>query len=54
MAIVTHSEFKGHHLIVLSTKESDRFPFQFGMRKAKLIIEHIEEIKAFVAEHILD
>jgi hypothetical protein len=44
------TEYKGHTLIVLSKNETDKFPFQFGLSKAKLVLEHIEEIKAFVAE----
>ncbi len=45
------SEFKGNPMIVLSQDEDDKFPFQFGLKKAKLIVEYIEEIKAFVKKH---
>lgn len=48
---VSESEFKGNPMIVLSQGEEDRYPFQFGLKKAKLVIEHIEEIKQFVAKH---
>ena len=50
MAIVQESEFKGNAMIVLRRSEEDRFPFQFGLSKAKLILESIEEIKAWVAK----
>jgi hypothetical protein len=47
----TESEFKGNPMLVLSQGPDDRFPFSFGLKKAKLILEHIEEIKSFVAKH---
>jgi len=40
------SEYKGQPLIVLNA--GSRWPFQFGLGKAKTIIEHIEAIRAFV------
>ncbi len=48
---VSESEFKGNPLLVLSKGEEDNFPFQFGVKKAQLIIEHFEAIKAFVEKH---
>ena len=48
---VERSEFKGKPMIVLKRNEDDQYPFQFGMSKAKLILENIEEIKKFVAEN---
>ena len=47
---VDYSEYKGHKLIVLKRSEEDKYPFQFGKAKAKLIVENIEAIKAFAAE----
>ena len=44
------SEFKGHKLIELSNGEDDKFPFSFGLAKAKLILDNIDEIKKFVKE----
>jgi len=38
-------------MIVLSQGDEDKFPFQFGIKKACLVIEHIEAIKAFVEKH---
>lgn len=51
MSIVEESEFKGNAMIVLKNDEEDKFPFQFGVKKAKLIVENIEAIKAFVAKN---
>lgn len=51
MAIVSESEFKGNPMIVLKNDEDDQYPFQFGVKKAKLVIENIEEIKKFVEKH---
>jgi hypothetical protein len=50
MAIVEESEFKGNPMIVLKRTPDDKFPFQFGLGKAKLMLEAVEEIKAWVAK----
>ncbi len=51
MSIVSESEFKGNPMIVLKNDEEDKFPFQFGVKKAKLVLENIEEIKKFVEKN---
>ena len=51
MAIVEESEYKGNPMIVLKNSAEDRYPFQFGLKKPKLVIEHIEDIKKFVDKH---
>lgn len=51
MSIVSESEFKGNPMIVIKNNEEDKFPFQFGVKKAKLILENIEDIKKFVEKH---
>lgn len=51
MSIVTESEFKGNAMIVIKNSEDDQFPFQFGVKKAKMVLENIEEIKKFVEKH---
>ena len=51
MAIAEESEYKGNPMIVLKNSEEDRFPFQFGVKKAKLVLEHVEDIKKFVEKH---
>ena len=48
---VEESEYKGNSMLVLKQAAEDKFPFQFGIKKAKLILENIEEIKKFVEKH---
>ena len=48
---VSESEFKGNPMIVLCQGDDDKFPFQFGLKKAKMVVENIEAIKAFVEKH---
>jgi hypothetical protein len=45
------SEFKGRPMLVLKNDEEDKYPFSFGLSKARKIIEHIEDIKKFVEEN---
>ena len=45
------SEFKGKQVLILKRNEEDKYPFSFGLGKAKLIIENIEEIKKFVEDN---
>jgi len=51
MAIVEFGEFKGNKMIVLKRNEEDKYPFQFGLGKAALVLEHIEDIRKFVADN---
>lgn len=51
MAIVEVSEYKGNPVLTLKNDPDDRYPFTFGVKKAKLVLEHIEDIRKFVAEH---
>lgn len=48
--MVERSEFKGKPVLVIKRTEDDQYPFSFGISKAKLILENIEEIKKFVSE----
>jgi len=41
-------EYNGNPVIVLKRDENDSYPFRFGLRKAQLILDNIEEIKKFV------
>jgi hypothetical protein len=50
MAIVEESEYKGNPMLVLKRGPEDRYPFQFGLSKAKLVLEAVEEIKTWVAK----
>lgn len=49
--MVERSEFKGKPVLILRRNDEDKFPFSFGLGKARLIIENIEEIKKFVQEN---
>lgn len=51
MSIVEESEYKGNPMIVLKNSEDDQYPFQFGVKKAKLVLENIDAIKKFVEDH---
>jgi len=51
MSPASESEFRGNPVIVLNSGPEDRFPFQFGLRKAKLMLEHIQDIKNFVDKY---
>lgn len=48
MGFVEEAEYKGNALIVLKNTEDDKYPFSFGLKKAKLVLEHIEDIRKFV------
>jgi len=49
--MIERSEYKGKPLIVIKRNEDDKYPFSFGVSKAKLILENIEAIKKFVEEN---
>ncbi|MCL5101755.1 MAG: hypothetical protein M1544_00130 [Candidatus Marsarchaeota archaeon] len=48
---VKKGEYKGFATISLLKDENDSRPFTFGLGKAKLIVDNIEEIKKFVEEN---
>ena len=48
--VVERSEFKGRPILVIKRSEDEKFPFSFGLAKAKMILDNFEEIKKFVAE----
>jgi hypothetical protein len=52
--MIERSEYKGKPLIVIKRTEDDKYPFSFGLSKAKLILDNIEEIKKFVEENTND
>lgn len=47
----TIGEFKGNVTITLKNTEDDRYGFTFGLTKAKLILDHIEDIRKFYDEN---
>ena len=48
---VERTEYKGQPVIILKRNDNDKYPFSFGLSKARLIIEYFEEIKKFVGEN---
>ncbi len=49
--VVERGEFRGKPVLILKRSEDERYPFSFGLSKAKLILEHIEDIKKFVEDN---
>lgn len=42
--------FKGNPILCLREFEDDTRRFQFGIKKAQLIVQHIDDIKKFIKE----
>jgi len=51
MSEVREKEYNGKPLIGIFRNVDDVFGFQFGVKKAELVLKHIDEIKAFVEKH---
>lgn len=49
--MIERSEYKGKPVLIIKRDENDKYPFAFGLNKARLILENIEEIKRFVEEN---
>lgn len=49
--MIERSEYKGKPVLVIKRDENDKYPFAFGLSKAKMILENLEEIKRFVEEN---
>lgn len=48
--MTTRSNYKGNDLLVLKWKEDDKYPFSFGVGKARLILANLSAIEDFVRE----
>ena len=51
--VVGRGEYKGHALLTFRTTMPDGRQFNelsFGYGKAKMLLDHLEELRAFVAE----
>ena len=44
----TTEEYKGHVLLVLNPDA--KFPIKFGLKKAKFLLENLDEIQNFIKE----
>ena len=51
MSEVLEGDYRGNAMLIIRSTPQDKFPFQFGLKKAKLILEHLEDIKKFVEKH---
>ncbi|MBN1527312.1 MAG: hypothetical protein JW919_07005 [Candidatus Omnitrophica bacterium] len=49
--MVERGEFKGKPVLIIRRDENDKYPFSFGLSKARMILDNIDEIKKFVAEN---
>lgn len=47
----TIGEFKGNMVISLKANEEDRFGLTFGLTKAKLILDNVENIRKFYEDN---
>ena len=43
--------YKGPRVLTFSRDKEDKFHYQIGLRKARMIVENIGEIRAFVMRH---
>ena len=50
-SVVREDLFKGKPVLTLARSADDKYPVRFGLAKAGLILEHVEDIKAFQAKH---
>lgn len=48
---VRFTEYKGNKMIELIDDEEDKYPFSFGIRKAKKILANFDAIRKFVEEN---
>jgi len=48
---VLEGDYQGKPMLIIRQSAADKFPFQFGLKKARLIVEHIDEIQEFVEKH---
>jgi hypothetical protein len=51
MSTLTEAEYKGNPLLVIHQTPEDKFPFQFGLKKARLMLTHLDEIRNFVTKY---
>ena len=49
--IVKEDSYKDKPILVLMRDEAEKYPFSFGLAKAKSILDAVDEIKEFVNKH---
>lgn len=50
-SLVEFGEYKGHKTITLKRNEEDKYPFSFGISKAKLIVANLKAIQKFIEDN---
>ena len=50
---VLEGDYRGNAMLIIRQSPQDKFPFQFGIKKARLILYHLDDIKRFVERHNL-
>lgn len=51
MSVVRESEYNGKPLFEIARDEKDNFGFKFGVKKARMILDHLNEIRTFVEKN---
>jgi hypothetical protein len=51
MSEVLEGDYKGKAMLIIRNTPQDKFPFQFGVKKARLILEHLDDIQKFIEKH---
>jgi hypothetical protein len=51
MSTAMETDFKGKPVLVIQQVPDDKFPFQFGVRKAQLVLAHLDDIRRFVMKY---
>ncbi len=51
MSEIMEGDYRGNAMLIIRHAPEDKFPFQFGLKKARLILEHVEDIRKFVEKH---
>jgi hypothetical protein len=51
MSTVTVEAYRGNPMIVIRQHAEEQYPFQFGVRRAQLVLSHLEDIRQFVEKH---
>jgi hypothetical protein len=48
---VEEDSYKGKPILILRRTEDEKYPFSFGLAKARSILESLDEIHQFVDQH---
>ena len=43
MSEIMEGDYQGNAILILRQTSQDKFPFQFGVKKARLIMEHLSK-----------